>query len=114
MTERPLEAEQPEGLRRALCRQISILRTVGLLLLTLLAVSVTLGLILAAANDESAVSAVRIVVGILAVTSVLVLAALVGSLSRAVLLLLEQSPQGNGKEGADSVSASESNEAEAD
>ena len=89
MTERPLDAGHPEGLRHALCRQISLLRTAGLLLLALIVVSVVLGLILNAADDQSGVSAVRAVVGVLAVLSVLILVGLLASLSRAVLILLK-------------------------
>ena len=111
MTERPLEAGDQKG-RQALCRQISVLRTAGLLLLALIAVSVVLGLILNAADDQSGVSAVRAVVGVLAVLSVLILACLMASLSRAVLVLLE-SPEGDGNEDANAGSASESNEADA-
>jgi len=98
--------------RQALCRRISVLRTAGLLFLALIVVSVVLGLILSAAGDQSGVSAVRVVVGILAIVSVLILAGLMASLSRAVLILLE-SPEGDGKEDANAGSASESNEADA-
>ena len=96
MTERPLETGEPNG-RQALCRQISVLRTAGLLLLALIAVSVVLGLILNAADDQSGVSAVRAAVGVLAVTGVLILAGLMASLSRAVLILLK-SPEGESNE----------------
>lgn len=97
--------------RQALSRQISVLRTAGLLLLALIAVSVVLGLILNAADDQSGVSAVRAVVGVLAIIGVLILAGLMASLSRAVLILLE-SPEGEDEEDAVSELTSESNEAE--
>lgn len=112
MTERPLEAGHPEGLRPTLCRQISLLRTAGLLLLALIIVSVVLGLILNAADDQSGVSAVRTVVGILAVLSVLILAGLLASLSQAVLILLK-SPEGDGNEGADSEATPEPDKTDA-
>lgn len=112
MTERPLEAGHPEGLRQVLCRQISLLRTAGLLLIALIVVFVVLGLILNAADDPSGVSAVRVVVGVLAVLSVLILAGLLASLSRAVLILLE-SREGASIEGADSGSNTEPDERDA-
>ena len=112
MTESPLEAGHPEELRQVLCRRIALLTAVGLLLLALIVVSVVLGLILNAADDWTGVSAIRAVVGVLAVLSVLILAGLLASLSRAVLILLE-SREDESIEGADSRSNPEADATDA-
>lgn len=84
----PPATEPDDEQRVRLSRQISLFRTIGFLLLSLLAVSVTLGLLLDATNDETGVRAVRVVVGILGILTCFMLAAFMACLSRAMLLLL--------------------------
>jgi hypothetical protein len=88
VAELPPNAPHQTTLRCALRQRISFLVTAGIVLLTLLIVSAALGLVLAATSDDAGVAAVRAVAGILAITTGLVLIAILATLSKAVLFLL--------------------------
>jgi Na+/melibiose symporter-like transporter len=64
--------------------------TAGGVLLGLLVVSAVVGLILSAAGDVAGEAAVRAVAGILAITTGLVLLAILITLAQAVLLILQE------------------------